>query len=124
MSKVEDIFQVVADELGINYWEVAGINQSFSNSDNPYCKVETRSYGDFFIEGSRYLKMIEKLKEEKPKELVATLRFASGATTEIRGHEASRVKEIVEKVGEHGWRKVSGRNINFANVESADFEYK
>lgn len=65
MSKVEDLFQAVADELGINYYEVVGINQSFSNPDYPYCKVETRSYGDFFIEGARYLRMTGAVKLRK-----------------------------------------------------------
>ena len=66
MSKM-DIFQVVADEIGVDYQEVSGIQQSFSSSDYPYFKVETISYGDFLIEGVRCLKMMEKLKQEKTK---------------------------------------------------------
>lgn len=127
MSKVEDIFQAIADEIGVKQEELSGITQAYSGGDHPYCKVETRSYGDFLIAGDRYMRMMETVRKKEEgnlKELVATLRFASGAITEIRGSQASRVREIVEKVGERGWRKVSGRNINFANVESADFEYK
>lgn len=65
MNKVEDIFQAVADELGINYYEITGINQKLYNPDNPYCKVETRSYGDFFIEGERLLQMMRTVKRGK-----------------------------------------------------------
>lgn len=124
---MDTMLQIVADELNIECFEIACFNYEMAFHEQNYMKVETRSFGDFVIQGVRLERLLKKLKgeEEKKKELIATLRFASGAKAEVRGSVAHEIKRSFRDCNNiKGWVRSGDYELNLNNVEEVYFEYK